>query len=131
VIHGANDNRHSVDAKSNDDDNDVDGETVYVIEFEGKEDSAEKERNTEGNGKNESCLLVHKSDSIAIASHIILVSPLNHRGSSVAIRNHVRLEYNISVHISMLNESKDMLIYILFFYSVFCINIMCAKVKSH
>jgi len=52
VIHGANDNRHSVDSKSNDDDNDVDGETVYVIEFEGKEDSAEKERNTEGNGKN-------------------------------------------------------------------------------
>jgi len=49
--HGANDNRHSVDSKSNDDDDDVDGGTVYVIAFEGKED-AEKERDTEESGKN-------------------------------------------------------------------------------
>ncbi|XP_011865817.1 PREDICTED: uncharacterized protein LOC105560912 isoform X2 [Vollenhovia emeryi] len=44
--HGANDNRHSVDSKSNDSDNDVDGGTLYVI-FEGKEESAEKERDTD------------------------------------------------------------------------------------
>lgn len=47
ATHGANDNRHSVDSKSNDDD--VDGGTVYVIAFEGKE---EKERDTEESGKN-------------------------------------------------------------------------------
>lgn len=51
ATHGANDNRHSVDSKSNDND-DVDGGTVYVIAFEGKEDSAEKERDTEESGKN-------------------------------------------------------------------------------
>lgn len=51
--HGANDNRHSVDSKSNDDDDDdVGGGTVYVIAFEGKEESAEKERDTEESGKN-------------------------------------------------------------------------------
>ncbi|XP_011865815.1 PREDICTED: uncharacterized protein LOC105560912 isoform X1 [Vollenhovia emeryi] len=47
--HGANDNRHSVDSKSNDSDNDVDGGTLYVI-FEGKEESAEKERDTDESG---------------------------------------------------------------------------------
>ncbi|XP_024875006.1 uncharacterized protein LOC112456678 isoform X1 [Temnothorax curvispinosus] len=48
---GANDNRQSVDSKSNDNDDDVDGGgTVYVIAFEGKEESAEKERDTEESG---------------------------------------------------------------------------------
>ncbi|XP_011691804.1 PREDICTED: uncharacterized protein LOC105452427 isoform X2 [Wasmannia auropunctata] len=47
ATHGTNDNRHSVDSKSNDDDADADGGTVYVIAFEGKEESAEKERDTE------------------------------------------------------------------------------------
>lgn len=52
ATHGANDNRHSADSKSNDDnDNDVDGGTVYVIAFEGKE-NGEKERDTEESGKN-------------------------------------------------------------------------------
>lgn len=54
ATYGANDNHHS---KSKDDD-DVDGGTVYVIAFEGKEESAEKERDTEESGKG-TCLLVH------------------------------------------------------------------------
>lgn len=51
ATHGTNDNRHSVDSKSNDDD-DVNGGTVYVIAFEGKE-NGEKERDTEESVNNE------------------------------------------------------------------------------
>ncbi|XP_018349364.1 PREDICTED: uncharacterized protein LOC108752777 isoform X2 [Trachymyrmex septentrionalis] len=47
ATHSVNDNRHSVDSKSNDDDVDVDGGTVYVIAFGGKEENTEKERDTE------------------------------------------------------------------------------------
>ncbi|XP_018361768.1 PREDICTED: uncharacterized protein LOC108760364 isoform X2 [Trachymyrmex cornetzi] len=46
ATHSVNDNRHSVDSKSNDDD-DVDDGTVYVIAFGGKEENTEKERDTE------------------------------------------------------------------------------------
>ncbi|KAL6260441.1 hypothetical protein P5V15_007967 [Pogonomyrmex californicus] len=51
ATHGTNDNRsHSVDSKSNDDDDDDDGgETVYVIAFEGKQESTEKERDAAEN----------------------------------------------------------------------------------
>lgn len=52
ATHSVNDNRHSVDSKSNDDDGDVDGGTVYVIAFGGKEENTEKERDTEESGKN-------------------------------------------------------------------------------
>ncbi|XP_018299825.1 uncharacterized protein [Mycetomoellerius zeteki] len=50
ATHSVNDNRHSVDSKSNDDDGDVDGGTVYVIAFGGKEENTEKERDTEESG---------------------------------------------------------------------------------
>lgn len=57
ATHSVNDNRHSDDSKS-DDDNE---ETVYVITFGGKEENGEKERDTEEIGKKrESFLFVHE-----------------------------------------------------------------------
>lgn len=58
ATHSVNDNRHSGDSKSDDDDE----ETVYVIEFGRKDEKdAEKERDTEEIGKKrESFLFVHE-----------------------------------------------------------------------
>jgi len=48
ATHSVNDNRHSVDSKSNDDNE----ETVYVLGvFEGKDEKVEKDRDTEEIGK--------------------------------------------------------------------------------
>lgn len=46
ATHSVNDNRHSVDSKSNEDNE----ETIYVI-LEGKHEKAEKDRDTEEIGK--------------------------------------------------------------------------------
>lgn len=59
ATHSVNDNRHSDDSKS-DDDNE---ETVYVITFGGKEENGEKERDPEEIGKKssgESFLFAHE-----------------------------------------------------------------------
>lgn len=47
ATHSVNDNRHSVDPKSNDDDE----ETVYVIAIGEKDEKVEKDRDTEEIGK--------------------------------------------------------------------------------
>lgn len=75
ATHSVNDNSHSVDSKSNEDNE----PTVYVIAIEGKDEKAEKDRDTEEIGKKyESFLLVNKRKWLHIINnsiaHFLLLS---------------------------------------------------------
>lgn len=89
ATHSVNDNRHSVDSKSNDDNE----ETVYVFAgvFGGKDEKVEKDRDTEEIGKKyESFLLINTREWLHIINniaHFLLLSTNTFMHHSVMLFN--------------------------------------------